>query len=112
MHAEDIGAAVCVGERGRDGHLAARRWIGCLELDHFHNLFVLHEPGEAAVVRVGVRGRFAAPGRRVVIERDPVSCRGTLWDAGEALCLAVLGVVYVLGLRRRLVVAREPGTGE
>ena len=27
-----------------------------------------------------------------------------------ALCLAVLGVFYVLGLRRREVVAREPGS--
>jgi hypothetical protein len=29
-----------------------------------------------------------------------------------ALCLAVLGVLYVLGLRRREVSARDPGTEE
>ena len=71
MHGEDIGAAVCFGERDRDRHLAAQRRIRRLELDHFDDLLVRHELDEAAVVRVGVCCRLAGPGRRVVRERDP-----------------------------------------
>jgi hypothetical protein len=51
--------------------ISAQRGIDRLELDHFHNLLVGHEVYEAAVVRVGVSGRLAGPGRRVVRERDP-----------------------------------------
>src|SRR5207249_11810644 len=50
---------------------AAQRGVCRLELDHFDNLLVYHELHEAAVVRVGVRGRLADPGRRVVRQRDP-----------------------------------------
>ena len=71
MHSEDIGAAVCISKRDRDRHLATQRGICRLELDHFDNLLVRHELHEVAVVRVGVRGRLAGPGRRVVRERDP-----------------------------------------
>jgi hypothetical protein len=70
MHTEDIGAAVCIGERGGNRHLAAQRGIGRLELDHFDDLLVRHELHEAAVVRVGVRARLAGPCRLVVRERD------------------------------------------
>jgi hypothetical protein len=63
VHGEDIGAAaVCIGERDRDRHLATQRGICRLELDYFDNLLICHELHEAAVVRVGVRGRLASPG--------------------------------------------------
>jgi hypothetical protein len=71
VHGEDIGAVVCIGERDRDRHLAAQRGICRLELDHFDNLLVRHELHEAAMVCVGVRGRLAGPGRRVIRERNP-----------------------------------------
>ena len=71
MHGEDIGAAVCIVERIRDRHLAAQHGICRLELDHLDNLLVRHDLHEATVDRVGVRGRLAGPGRRVVRERDP-----------------------------------------
>ena len=54
MHGKDIGAG---GERDRDRHLATRRRICRLELDHFDNLLVRHELHERAVVRVGLRVR-------------------------------------------------------
>jgi hypothetical protein len=34
VQGEDFSSAVCIGERGRDGHLAAHRGIRRLELDH------------------------------------------------------------------------------
>jgi hypothetical protein len=34
MHGEDLGAGVCIGERVRDRHLAAQRWVCRLELNH------------------------------------------------------------------------------
>jgi hypothetical protein len=40
-------------------------------LVYLHDLLVRHQPLEAAVVRVGVGGRLAGAGRRVVRERDP-----------------------------------------
>ena len=71
MYDENISAAVSIGERDRDRHLAAQRGNGRLELKHFNNLLVRYELHEAAVVRVGVRGRLAGTGRSVVRERDP-----------------------------------------
>ena len=55
MHDDDLGAAVRVGERGSHRHLAAQPGIVGLELEHLDHLLVGHEPGEVAVVRVGVR---------------------------------------------------------
>ncbi len=71
MHGEDIGATVCIGERDRDGHLAAQRGICSLKLVHFDNLLIRHELHETAMVRIGVRGRLTHSGRRVIRERDP-----------------------------------------
>jgi hypothetical protein len=71
VYGEDLGAAVGISERDRDRHLAAQRGITRLELDDFDHLLVRNERHEAPMVRVGVGGRLAGPGRRVVGERDP-----------------------------------------
>jgi hypothetical protein len=39
-HGEEIGVAFYIGERVRDGHLAAQRGVGRIELDYFDNLLV------------------------------------------------------------------------
>jgi hypothetical protein len=67
---ERIRAAAPIGERESDHHLATHRDIGRLEPHHFDHLLIWHEFYEAAVVRVGVGGRLASPGRPVVCERD------------------------------------------
>ena len=71
MDGYDVGAAVGIGERDRDRHLALHRRIFRLELDNFHNLLVWYELDEAAVVRIGVRTGLADPSGCVVGERDP-----------------------------------------
>jgi len=60
-----------IGQRDRDRHLATQRGICRLELDHFDDLLVRHKLHKAAMVRVGVRSRFAGPGWRGVRKRDP-----------------------------------------
>jgi len=49
MYGQNIGAAVCIGERDRDRHLAAQRGVWRLELDNFDDQLVPHELHEAAV---------------------------------------------------------------
>ena len=70
MHDEKIGAAICISKRCSHRHLPAEFGICCLELDHFNYLSVRHKLHEVAVVRVGMRGRLAGHGRRIVRERD------------------------------------------
>jgi hypothetical protein len=63
---EDLGAAVGIGQCDRDRYLAAQRRIARLELNGFDYLLVRHQPHKAAVVGVGVGGRLARPGRRII----------------------------------------------
>ena len=51
-------------------HLATQCRICRLELDNFNNQLVRHKLYETSVERVGMRGRLAGRGRRVVGERD------------------------------------------
>jgi hypothetical protein len=67
MHRQHIG----IGKRESDRLRAAQRWICRLELDRLDDLLVGFELHEAAVERVGARGRFADPGRRIGGERKP-----------------------------------------
>ena len=66
---QDVSAAVGVGERGRyDPRAPASARICGLER-YSDDLLVRHEPGEVAVVGIGMRRH--GPVRRVVGERDP-----------------------------------------
>jgi hypothetical protein len=59
-------AAVRIGERDRDRHLAAKCGVCRLELDHFDNLLVRHELHEAAM---DPRGGDAQGNRRRAMNR-------------------------------------------
>src|SRR5829696_6741046 len=85
VYGQDIRAAVTIGERHGDGHLALQRGVVGLEFDDFDHLLVWHESHEVAVVCVSVNGRLSGSGRRVIRERDPE--RAT-FDPGEGLHLA------------------------
>jgi len=49
VHAEEIGAAICVGERGRERHLALQCGIRRFKLVDFDNLLVWNELHKTAV---------------------------------------------------------------
>jgi len=70
MRRDEDRAAVGIGQRDGDRHLAAERRIVGLEFDHLDDLFIRDKPGEATVEGVGVGGRLAGAGRRVIGERD------------------------------------------
>ena len=56
--------------RVRDGHLAAQRGVGRLELDPLDHLLAEHQLDEATAIGVGVCRGLAGAGRLVIGERD------------------------------------------